>query len=104
MSANHNRRADHFINAFEFEAASEAASALGAVGKKLEEKLATLQRFDATPNGNMDRKILVWEAAEAAMAVSIQRDAMGFHASQDIETFYNIPREVMLMIGMPRPE
>ena len=103
MSAHHKIRADTFINAFEFEAASEAASALGFVGKKLEAALETLQRFDSTPNGNMDRKLLVWEAAQAAMAISVQREAMGFYASQDIEKFYNIPREVMLAIGTQRP-
>lgn len=103
MASHHDTCADTFINAFEFEAASEAASALGFAGKKLEAALETLKRFDATPNGNMNRKLLVWEAAEAAMAISIQREAMGFHASQDIEKFYNIPLEVMLAIGTQRP-
>lgn len=104
MTSNQNTRADAFINAFEFEAASEAASALGAAGRKLEQALETLARFDATPHSNMSRPLLVWEAGQAAMALAIQREAMGFYASQNIQTFYDIPNEVMLSIGTKRPE
>lgn len=104
MAFKYDNRANHFLNAFEFEAASEAASSLGAAGRKLEEALETLKRFDATNNPNMSRALIVWEAAQAAMALSIQREAMGLYASHDIETFYEIPREVMLAFGTKKPD
>lgn len=93
---------DH-LDALAYEALQEAASALGRIGKQMEEALAALERHDATPGANTNRKMLLWEAADRAMALMIQREAMGLYASRDIEKFYNIPREVMLTIGTPKP-
>jgi len=92
-----------FIDAFAYEAKQEPASALGHTGKQLENALHALERHDANPGANTDRDLLVWEAADRAMALMIQREAFGLYASRDIETFYNIPREVMLRMGTPKP-
>ena len=99
-------RASHsgdITEAFSYEAKAEAAAALGHIGKKLEEALEALRRHDATPGANTDRALLVWEAADRAMALIIQREAFGLYASADIETFYRVPREVMAKMGTPRP-
>lgn len=91
---------DDAIDAFAYEARQEAASALGHAGRKLEDALAALKRHDETPGSNRDRMELVQEAADRAQAIIIQREAFGLYASRDIERFYNIPREVMLRIGV----
>lgn len=98
------KRSGDFLEAFSYEAKQEAASALGSIGRQLEEALAALKRHDATPGSNMDRDQLVWEAADRAMALIIQREAFGLYASADIQTFYGVPPEVMARIGTPKPK
>ena len=93
---------DGLMDAFAYEARQEAATALGHVGRKLEEALADLKRHDETPGANTDRDELVQRAADRAQALIIQREAFGLYASRDIQNFYGIPREVMLRMGVIR--
>lgn len=95
---------DELQDAFQYEARQEAAAALGRVGKQLEAALDALTRHDATPGANTDRDLLAWEAADRAMALMIQRESFGLYASRDIERFYSIPRDVMVLIGTPKPK
>jgi hypothetical protein len=88
------------MDAFAYEARQEAASALGHIGRKLEEALAALKRHDETPNSNRDREDLLQEAADRVQALIIQREAFGLYASRDVQSFYGVPREVMLRIGV----
>ncbi|MEL6436882.1 MAG: DUF6665 family protein [Pseudomonadota bacterium] len=94
------RSGDPLLEAFDYEAKQETASALGRVGKKLEDAVAALERHDATPGANTDRDVLVQEVADQAWAIMIQREAFGFFASRDIQKHYRVPREAMLRMGV----
>ncbi|WP_245304369.1 DUF6665 family protein [Hoeflea olei] len=96
------RQGNDPIDAFAYEARQEAASALGRIGRQLEEALAALKRHDETPNSNRDREDLLQDAADRVQALIIQREAFGLYASRDIQNFYGVPREVMLRIGIVR--
>lgn len=91
------------LEAFEYEVMQEAASAIGRIGKQLEAALAALKRHDEAERPNTDREELLWDAAEKAMALMIQREAFGMRSSSDLQKFYGIPREVMIRIGAKRP-
>lgn len=88
------------LDAFAYEAAAETAAALGRAGKKLEAALAALERHDATPGANRDRDELVQEAADCAFALFIQRDFLGLKSDHHLTRTYDIPREVMVRIGV----
>ena len=88
--------------AIAYEAAQEAACALGRIGRALEAALEAIRRHDETPGANTDREELLFEAAEKAMALIIQREAFGLRSSRDIQKFYGIPGEVMVKIGVVR--
>ena len=98
------RQGNDPIDAFAHEARQEAASALGRIGRQLEEALEALKRHDGTPNPNSDREDLLQEAADRTQALIIQREAFGLYASRDVQAFYGIPRDVMLRIGIIRPK
>ena len=98
------KRGDGPLDAFAYEAMQETASALGRIGKQLEAALEAIRRHDATPNANRDREDLLQEAADRVQALIIQREALGLYASRDVQTFYDVPREVMLRIGIVRPK
>ena len=98
------RQGNDAIDAFAYEARQEAASALGRIGKQLEEALAALKRHDETPNPNRDRDDLLQEAADRTLALIIQRETFGLYASRDVQSFYSIPGEVMLRIGIVKPK
>ncbi|WP_420407509.1 DUF6665 family protein [Hoeflea sp.] len=92
------------MDAFAYEARQEAATALGRIGRQLEEALAALKRHDETPNPNRDREDLLQEAANRVQALIIQREVFGLYASRDVQAFYGVPREVMLRIGIVTPK
>ncbi|KGF67935.1 hypothetical protein LL06_19365 [Hoeflea sp. BAL378] len=98
------RQGNDTIDAFAYEARQEAASALGRIGKQLEEALAAIRRHDETPNPNRSREDLLQDAADRVQALIIQREAFGLYASRDVQAFYGVPREVMLRIGIVRPK
>ena len=96
------RSRDDMLDAFAYEARQEAASALGRIGKQLEEALEAIRRHDATPGSNRQREDLLQDAADKAQALIIQREAFGLYASRDIQKFYDIPPAVMARIGIVR--
>lgn len=90
------------IDAFNHEIMAETASALGRIGRQLEEALAALRRHDSTPGSNRDRDELVQEAADRAWVLFIQRDYLGMRTDHHLRATYDIPREVMARIGARR--
>ncbi|WP_421855102.1 DUF6665 family protein [Oricola sp.] len=87
-------------DAFSYEILAETASALGRIGRQLEEALEALRRHDATPGSNRDRDELVQDAAEKAWVLFIQRDHLGMKTDHHLLSTYKIPREVMLRVGV----
>ena len=90
------------LEAFNYEAKQEAASALGHAGKKLEAAVKALLRHDATRGAYRDRDELVQEVADLAWSIMIQREAFGLFAASDIEKHYRVPREAMARMGAVR--
>lgn len=91
---------DRGFDAFGYEIMAETASALGRIGRDLEEALEALRRHDVTPGSNRERDDLVQEAADRAWALFIQRDYLGLKTDHHLRSTYDIPREVMLRIGV----
>lgn len=90
------------FDAFSHEIMAETASALGRIGRDLEEALEALRRHDATPGSNRDRDELVQDAADKAWVLFIQRDHLGLKTDHHLRSTYDIPREVMLRVGVFR--
>lgn len=94
--------ADKSFDAFGYEIMAETASALGRIGRDLEQALEALRRHDATPGSNRDRDELVQDAADKAWVLFIQRDHLGLKTDHHLLSTYDIPREVMLRVGVFR--
>ncbi|WP_180898309.1 DUF6665 family protein [Martelella soudanensis] len=94
------RPLDPDLDALQYEIMQETAQALGRIGRRLEEALAALRRHDETPGSNQDRDELVQAAADCAFALFIQRDYLGLRTDHHLKSTYDIPREVMLRIGV----
>jgi len=92
--------ADKGFDVFGYEIMAETASAFGRIGRDLEEALAALRRHDATPGSNRDRDELVQDAADKAWVLFIQRDHLGLKTDHHLLSTYDIPREVMLRVGV----
>lgn len=85
------------------------ASALGRMGRALEEALAKLREFDAAdprPDASVrqTRRTLVIEAGHALWMFVVQREACGLRDSRTVMRDYKVPGEVQQCMGaVPAP-
>lgn len=100
LARKNSHAADKGFDAFGYEVMQETAYALGRIGRGLEDALEALRRHDATPGSNRDRDELVQEAADRAWLLFIQRDYLGLKTDHNLLATYDIPREVMLRVGV----
>lgn len=98
------------VDVLAYEIAEEKASALGRLGRALEQALATLREFDAAQPGSdtpatarQARRALVMEAGHALWMFVVQREACGMRDSRAIMRTYNVPGEVQLCMGATLP-
>jgi hypothetical protein len=85
----------------EYEFAQERASALGRLGRALEQALATLAACDAGPiQGTDTRRALVRQASEALWLFIVQREACGLRNSRQVMRDYRVPAEVQARMGI----
>jgi hypothetical protein len=99
------------VDVLHYEIVQEQASALGRMGRALEQALAQLREFDAahaisqTPAAMQPaRRKLVMEAGQALWMFVVQREASGLRDSRHIMRTYNVPGEVQLCMGLaPTP-
>jgi Family of unknown function (DUF6665) len=93
------------VDILHYEIVQEQASALGRMGRTLEQALTRLREFDAA---NADapaamqaaRRKLVIEAGHALWMFVVQREASGLRDSRHIMRTYNVPSEVQLCMGL----
>ncbi|QAU37994.1 DUF6665 family protein [Bradyrhizobium guangdongense] len=95
------------VDILHYELVQEQASALGRMGRTLEQALAQLRDFDAAhPRLEMPaslqsaRRKLVMEAGQALWMFVVQREATGLRDSRHIMRTYNVPAEVQLCMGL----
>ena len=95
------------VDFLDYELAQEQASALGRIGRALEEALAALQQYDAThPRSDAPaspseaRRDLVAKAGHALWMFVVQREACGLRDSRTIMREYKVPAEVQMRMGL----
>jgi hypothetical protein len=94
------------VDVLAYELAEERASALGRMGRALEQALAKLREFDAAnPHAEalaptqQARRLLVREAGHALWMFVVQREACGLRNNRMLMRDYNVPGEVQLSMG-----
>ncbi|AWM02962.1 DUF6665 family protein [Bradyrhizobium amphicarpaeae] len=95
------------VDILHYEIVQEQASALGRMGRTLEQALTRLREFDAAhaqsdlaPLQQQARRKLVLEAGQALWMFVVQREASGLRDSRHIMRTYNVPGEVQLCMGL----
>jgi hypothetical protein len=97
------------VDILQYEIVQEQASALGRMGRTLEQALTRLREFDAahaeTPaTAQAARRKLVMEAGQALWMFVVQRESSGLRDTRHIMRTYNVPAEVQRCMGMaPAP-
>ena len=99
------------VDILHYEIVQEQASALGRMGRALEQALARLREFDAAHAATEvpaamqpARRKLVAEAGQALWMFVVQREATGLRDSRHIMRTYNVPAEVQRCMGLaPTP-
>jgi len=81
--------------AFHYEAAEEQAAALGRMGRKAEAALAALRAHEGE-----GRPAVLKAAADAVWCFLVQREVLGLRDRAQIVIDYQIPREVMVRLGV----
>jgi hypothetical protein len=91
----------------DYELAQEQASALGRIGRALEDALAALREFDAAhPHSDAPeaaregRHALVAKAGHALWMFVVQREACGLRDSRGIMREYKVPADVQMRMGL----
>ena len=95
------------VDFLDYELAQEQASALGRMGRALEQALAQLREFDAiqprsdAPDSKRaERRALVAKAGHALWMFVVQREACGLRDSRAIMREYKVPAEVQMRMGL----
>lgn len=83
------------LQILDLELLGEAASALGAAGRRVEETLAAL----AAADDDDGREARLRDAARAVHHYFIQRELSGFRRHDDAVAAYRIPRAVIARLG-----
>ena len=98
------------VDILHYEIVQEQASALGRMGRALEQALTQLRDFDAAHAAaeTLDamqpaRRKLVMEAGQALWMFVVQREATGLRDSCHIMRTYNVPADVQLCMGLAPP-
>jgi hypothetical protein len=95
------------VDVLDYEVVQEQASALGRMGRALEDALAALREFDAVhpraeapASPNHERRTLVAKAGHALWMFVVQREACGLRDSRSIMREYKVPAEVQQCMGI----
>jgi hypothetical protein len=92
--------------ALDYEIAQEIASALGRLGRQLEQALADLAAFDSSTDKSTaakepDRGALVAQARQALWNFIVQRESCGLRDARQVMIDYRVPPEVQQAVAVP---
>ncbi len=98
---------DLAVDPIGYELLQEKAATLARMGRRLEEALAALAAFDASPGEGATRDAarreeLVADAGEALWYYVVQREVTGLRDTETVLRQLGVPREVRLRMGLPR--
>jgi len=86
--------------ALDYEIAQEQASALGRLGRALENALAALSSYDRAPDQSaVARDRLVRDASDALWCFIVQRECCGLLDPRPVFRDYRVPAEVQNRMG-----
>jgi hypothetical protein len=93
------------VDVLDYEVVQEQASALGRMGRALEQALAALREFDAVHRradapAREARRGLVAKAGHALWMFVVQREACGLRDTRNIMREYKVPAEVQQCMGI----
>lgn len=95
------------VDVLDYEIVQEQASALGRMGRALEEALAALRELDtvhppsdAPASARGERRALVAKAGHALWMFVVQREACGLRDGRAIMREYKVPTEVQQCMGL----
>jgi len=100
------------VDVLNYEIVQEQASALGRLGRALEQALRALHEFDVAhagatesrlPTEKRRRAALVGEAGHALWMFVVQREACGLRESRGLMRDYQVPAEVQEQMGVFPP-
>jgi hypothetical protein len=95
------RRPDAAFDLLEADVLAEKASSLGHHGRLVEQAMAALRAYDASPGGDPEeRLVLVRKAARVVWAFLVQRELCGLRDQKQIIKDYGIPAEVIVRLGI----
>ena len=90
---------DSGSSALDYEILAEKAQTLGYLGRRLEQALDGLHRFEGAAE---NRAALLDEAANRAWALMVQRELCGFRDWDRVVKDFAIPRDVATRLGAIR--
>jgi hypothetical protein len=99
---------EQFVDVLKHEVAEEKAGALGRTGRRLEHAVDRFRAHErdhspGEPKAEAKRERLLWDMAERAEALVVQREACGLRDTRHVLKFYGVPREALARIGARRP-
>ena len=95
-----------FVDTVRREIAEEKAGTLGRTGLRLQAAVESFRDHERSRTAEADatHERLLWDLAERAESLVVQREACGLRDSRDALTFYGVPREAAARIGAKRPK
>lgn len=97
-----------FVDSLQHEIAEERAEALGHTGRRLQQAVERLRMHERSALGaaraeHARREALLWDLAERAEALIVQREACGLRDARYVLKFYDVPAEAVARVGAKRP-
>ncbi|MDC9825742.1 hypothetical protein PRN20_18565 [Devosia sp. ZB163] len=87
------------FGSIENEVLGEKASSLGHHGRQVENAIAALHAFDASPGAPEARLALVRTVAHEVWKFFVQREMCGLRDQKEVIRIYRIPNEVLARLG-----
>lgn len=97
------------VDSVQKEIAEEQAGTLGRTGQRLQAAVEQFREHERhqLPDDRVAaarRERLLWDLAERAESLIVQREACGLRDAHHVLAFYGVPREAAARVGAKRPK